>query len=189
MLAIVATTADYVIGGDHGQIPWSCRPDMLHFKYVTAGSLLVVGAKTYKSLAKNWPAGKEFLPGRGLVVLHRNSPEHALRTLVRDEDQWRLKFLSGDLPVTELYSECKEQAKEWNGLFVIGGAVIYDLFASFYDTIYLTTITIPTPITDSNPVHLGVRMRLKMASMSRHCLWKDTDAKTQVAAIFELLVR
>lgn len=61
--AILATTADHVIGKNDG-LPWKKqKSDMKHFKAYTSGQVCIVGRKTFESIGE--------LPGREFYVVTR----------------------------------------------------------------------------------------------------------------------
>lgn len=60
---IVAVSKNYVIGKD-GKLPWHIPADLKQFKELTMNGILFVGKNTAKTLPK--------LPGREVIVLHRN---------------------------------------------------------------------------------------------------------------------
>lgn len=62
--AVVARSQNGVIGVD-GDLPWTLRSDLRHFKKVTMGKPCLMGRKTWQSLP--FP-----LPGRPNLVLTRN---------------------------------------------------------------------------------------------------------------------
>lgn len=114
---IFARAKDNTIGHENG-IPWRCPSDLLRFKNLTKGQILVMGRKTWESLP-----GKK-LPGRTKFVL------------TRDRD-YRV-----DHPEVRVYTDARDilHLSEHLNLFVIGGAEIYDLFLPFTDYIYESLI-------------------------------------------------
>ena len=58
---IVAISEDGTIG-DKGKIPWHIREDLQRFKRLTMGHPIIMGRRTYESIAKP-------LPGRTNIVL------------------------------------------------------------------------------------------------------------------------
>ena len=188
MKAIIAATTKGIIGNKAGGLLWKCKPDMQHFKRMTTGNLLLVGASTYRDMAKSWPKDKEFLPDRALAIVHYNSSEDELRSYLRDEDQWKLSFHSGGT-TREIYEECEHLGSAWDGTYLIGGAVTYDLFIDYCDTIYLTTIKLaidiePSPLT----VSYGPIMTSKIMLSDWQAFSVDAiDETTKVEARFDLL--
>ncbi|VTU23747.1 dihydrofolate reductase [Variovorax sp. PBL-E5] len=102
---IFARAANGVIGRD-GTIPWHLPEDMAHFKRQTAGAPVIMGRKTWDSLAPRFRP----LPGRRNIVVTRQSDWHA-------EGAERAASLREALSLCE----AARVPEAW----VIGGAQIY----------------------------------------------------------------
>lgn len=114
---IVAKAANYVIGKDN-QTPWHLPTDMQHFRRTTLGHHVIMGSKTYESLARP-------LPGRKLIVLSRNAHYHApgCHTATDLQEALNLAEKAGETEV-----------------FIAGGSTIYQQTIAWVDKIYLTEI-------------------------------------------------
>lgn len=71
---VVAVSQDGVIGvvdekSPHGRLPWRIRSDLKHFKAITDGQVVVMGRKTFESLATEGAPGG--LPNRLNIVVSR----------------------------------------------------------------------------------------------------------------------
>lgn len=71
---VVAVSRDGVIGvvdekSPHGRLPWRIRSDLKHFKAITDGQVVVMGRKTFESLASEGAPGG--LPNRLNIVVSR----------------------------------------------------------------------------------------------------------------------
>lgn len=64
-IVLIAAIADNGVIGNDGDIPWSIREDMRHFREVTTGHVLLMGRTTYDSIGRP-------LPGRINIVLTRD---------------------------------------------------------------------------------------------------------------------
>lgn len=115
MTIIVAMTEDGLIGRD-GSLPWHYHDDMVHFKTLTMGHALLMGANTYESL----PSTK--LPGRTLYVASTRRDYPGV-TMVRD-----LAAFLASPPVD---------------LWIIGGASLYRATLPFADALEVTWIHAP----------------------------------------------
>jgi dihydrofolate reductase len=111
-----------VIGKD-GKVPWRLRSDMLRFKQLTEGHLVVMGRKTWESLKPPYRP----LPQRGNIVLTRDRTFDAHGALVVHD----LAALMGILRYVS------------DEIFVIGGAEVYDLFLQYASTLYITEVQAP----------------------------------------------
>jgi dihydrofolate reductase len=117
---IVAASTNNVIGKDN-LLLWSLPNDMKFFKNTTWGMPVVMGRKTYESLA----GGP--LPGRFNFVITRKAgwdPHHVKVQVVADLEQ-----AIGAARETD----CKE-------VFVIGGGQIYAESIGVADRIYMTRV-------------------------------------------------
>lgn len=106
IVGIVAVARNYAIGRD-GRLPWHYPADLKHFREVTTGNAVVMGARTWASLGKP-------LPNRFNVVLSSSSsvtpPPEVMRLMEKDEVIDLSRHLNRDT-------------------YIIGGAAIYKAFA------------------------------------------------------------
>jgi dihydrofolate reductase len=96
---------------------WPIKQDLLRFKAVTKGNIVVMGSKTYKSI------GESPLRDRLNLVMSRWSQKSDGVVFIKTVD--------------EAFAYAKEFGKD---LFVIGGAEIYKLFLPHADELQLTLI-------------------------------------------------
>jgi dihydrofolate reductase len=115
MKAIVAMTRNRVIG-QNNKIPWRLRGEQKWFQEVTMGHPILMGRKTFESIGRP-------LPGRRNLVVTRTG-NFAGVDLIRD--------LNAFDPTSY---ESHDQ-----GIFVIGGAEIYQALLDRCDTIYATIV-------------------------------------------------
>lgn len=64
-LVIVAAVGKNGVIGDHGRVPWHIPSDLKHFRKLSMGKPMLMGAKTYRSIGRA-------LPGRETIVLTRD---------------------------------------------------------------------------------------------------------------------
>lgn len=90
-------------------LPWHIQEDLQHFKETTAGQIVVMGRRTYRSIGKP-------LPNRRNIILTRTG-----------DKEKKGAFRGG--PGTELYSSLEEglaaTADDVRDTFIIGGASVY----------------------------------------------------------------
>lgn len=118
---VVAAAANGVIGRD-GQLPWRLPSDLKRFRALTLGKPIIMGRKTYESIAKP-------LDGRDNIVLSRqpgfNPPGVAV--VARIEDAIQLgRRLAAQQGVDEVA--------------IIGGAEVFGAALPLADRIYLTLV-------------------------------------------------
>ena len=112
---IVAMSENRVIGRNN-RLPWHLPADLQRFKALTMGHTIVMGRKTWDSIAR-------LLPGRRTVIVTRN----------------RGFRVDGAL-VTGSLQEAIEASRADAEIFVIGGEQIFRLALPLADRIYLTTV-------------------------------------------------
>jgi len=111
--AIAAMSENRVIGRGN-QIPWHLPEDFNWFKKMTTGRVIVMGRKTFESLAKP-------LPNRTTIVLSRSNFFHpAVQTI-------------SDLSRIDLTGESRD-------VFICGGAQVYAQALPLCSDLYLTLV-------------------------------------------------
>jgi dihydrofolate reductase len=117
VVLIVAVDPAGVIGADGG-IPWDLPEDMAHFERTTTGNPVVLGRRTYESIAAQVGGP---LPNRTNVVLSRGEPDLAADALVVDSVPAALRA-ADDAPSAD------------DRIFVAGGATVYEQCLPVADT-------------------------------------------------------
>lgn len=113
---IVAIGKNRAIGKDN-KLLWDIPEDMAHFKKITTGHTVIMGAKTYQSIGRP-------LPNRKNIVLSQDENFEAPGCEVRHS-------------LGEMLDEYKNSNEE---VFVIGGGMIYKLALPYADKLYLTIV-------------------------------------------------
>ena len=114
---IVAVAANGAIGYE-GDLPWRLPADLRHFKRLTMGHHLIIGRRTWESVAV-------ILPGRTMVVVTRD-----------------LEYRPGveGVLVAHSLNEALRLAEDDDEPFVAGGAGLYREALEIVDRVYLTRI-------------------------------------------------
>ena len=122
---IAAVAANGVIGADGG-MPWEFPEDMRHFKRTTTGHPVIVGRRTYESIAADVGGP---LPGRTNVVLSRSELDLPPAVVVAES-------------VEEALTAAAEAAAERgvDTVYVAGGGRVYEQFLPLADELVLTEI-------------------------------------------------
>jgi dihydrofolate reductase len=113
---IVAMASNRVIG-HQGDIPWKIPGEQKMFKEITLGHVVIMGRKTYESLACP-------LPGRTNIVVTRQSDYKA----------------PGCIIVHDLAGAIKSCPHNESEAFIIGGGLLYYEALNLADRIYLTLL-------------------------------------------------
>ena len=131
---IVARARDGAIGR-RGDLPWHVPADLRHFKRLTVGKPVIMGRKTFESIAARLGGP---LPGRHNIVVTRNSA-------------WNHPGVSVAANLAEAIASAgldpKSRAPE---IMVIGGAEIYAQALLFADRLYVTEIDLDIPDADAH---------------------------------------
>ena len=126
-IALIAAVAANGVIGDDGEMPWQLPADLQHFKETTMGNPVIMGRRTYESIAAriNGP-----LPGRHNIVLSRSDPDLHDGVVVAD---------SIEAAIAEATAVCELDATA-ERVFVIGGATVYEQFLAWADELVLTEL-------------------------------------------------
>jgi dihydrofolate reductase len=127
---VARSSPGHIIGCDN-RLPWHLRTDLVRFKEITLGHVIIMGRKTHESIGRA-------LPGRTTIVLSRRpSPAepNALQalqdtTLLWAPDRENALFLADIISIGKGHTD----------FFVIGGAEIFDMFADLFHKVYLTEV-------------------------------------------------
>lgn len=115
VIFVVAHDRNGVIGAG-GALPWHLPEDLKHFKALTLGKPVIMGRKTFDSIGKA-------LPMRRNIVLTRNA-----------------SFRPGGVEVAGSVDEVFAMTRNDPEIAVIGGAEIFNQFAPFVDTAFVTEV-------------------------------------------------
>jgi dihydrofolate reductase len=121
-LVLVAAVAENGVIGSDNALPWRLKSDMRRFRARTWGKPVVMGRKTFQSIAKP-------LPGRTNIVVSRDRSFSAPGTVVAPDLRAALTSARGDA----LRSAAAE-------IVVIGGADIYAQTLPIADRLDLTLV-------------------------------------------------
>lgn len=113
---IVAYGKDYQIGLNN-QMLWHISQDFKNFKKITSGHHILMGRKTFESIGKP-------LPNRTSLVLSQSTFEHTGVNVYTD--------------LEKAINYAKENGEK--ELFIIGGALIYDLAFDLVDRMYVSEV-------------------------------------------------
>lgn len=109
--------------GNKGELLFSIPEDMMNFKRLTTGHIVVMGRKTYESLKR-----KDGLPNRTNIVVSRDSNLDCGKCI-----------LQTNMDDAMAYAE-ELAKKEEKDIYVIGGEALYTHFYDKVDYLYLTSV-------------------------------------------------
>jgi dihydrofolate reductase len=124
-IVLIVAVADNGVIGDAGGMPWHFPEDMRHFKETTTGHPVILGRRTYESIASEIDGP---LPERTNIVLSRGSPD------VPEE----VRVVSSIDAAVEVAETAASETSE--PIFVAGGARVYEQFLPLADRMIRTEI-------------------------------------------------
>lgn len=119
-ISILVAVAENGVIGRAGRLPWRLAGDLQRFKRLTMGHTIVMGRKTWESIARP-------LPGRHMVVVSRQ-PNYCV-------DVTGVEMAGSLAAALE-----KAKASGDDEAFVVGGAELYRLALAIADRLYLTRV-------------------------------------------------
>lgn len=122
-VVLIAAVARNGVIGSEGGMPWHYPADLAHFKELTTGHPVVMGRRTYESIAAALGGP---LPGRTTVVLSTRELDLPDGAVLAGSVEEALA-LAADAPGGET-------------VFVAGGASVYEQFLAHADRMVLTEI-------------------------------------------------
>jgi dihydrofolate reductase len=126
IVLVAAVAANGVIGRDGG-MPWHLPEDLAHFKQTTTGHPVVMGRRTYESIAADVGGP---LPERTSVVL--------TTTGVDADDERVVEAASVEAALAAASADARERGVET--VYVVGGATVYEQFLPHADRLVLTEL-------------------------------------------------
>jgi dihydrofolate reductase len=119
-VSIIAAVAENGVIGRDGTLPWRLSADLRRFKQLTTGHTIIMGRRTWESIARP-------LPGRRMIVVSRQ-PGYRVDT--------------DGIEVAASFEAALERAAALRDdeAFVIGGAALYKDALPRADRLYLTRI-------------------------------------------------
>lgn len=128
-LVLVAAVAEDGTIGDAGGMPWHYPADLAHFKRLTTGHPVIVGRKTYESIADRLGGP---LPDRTSVVLTTRP--------IGDDDLPDGAIVASD-PETAVERAAADAADRGvDEIYVIGGATVYEAYLDRADRLEITEV-------------------------------------------------
>lgn len=121
-VAIVAAVARNGVIGVDGDMPWELPADLAHFKETTLGHPVVMGRRTYESIAARLDGP---LPGRTNIVMSRGDPDLPEGVVLVDSVEAALDAAA---------------ATGSDVVYVVGGGTIYEQFLPLADRLVLTEV-------------------------------------------------
>jgi len=120
-LVLVAAVAENGVIGRDGTMPWHYPEDLKRFKRLTTGHPVVMGRRTYESIAARLDGP---LPDRTTVVLSRSA----------------LELPEGAVHASDAGEAVALAAARDDVAFVAGGATVYEAFLPLADRLELTEL-------------------------------------------------
>ena len=125
---VVAMDEKGGIGKNH-RIPWHLRDDLIRLKKLTVGNIVILGRKTYDSMASYYDISGRTMPGKMYLVITRE------KNYIPSRDN--VKPVSS---VDEAITFARRDLAKNGEVFIIGGGQIFKQSMHFADKIYLTIV-------------------------------------------------
>jgi dihydrofolate reductase len=131
MIAIIAAHDKNRVIGKEDRVPWRLAKDRVLLKELTLGNTVILGRKSYDSMAWYYDHSGRPMPGKTYIVVTHNPDYQATRpnaqiALSPQDALLQAKKLSGDA-------------------YVIGGEHIFSAFLPLADRLYLTIVDANVP--------------------------------------------
>lgn len=129
ILSIIAAIGKNNELGKKNDLLWNLPIDMKHFRETTRGHTVVMGQKTFESLARD-ESGRQIgrlLPNRRNIILTQD----------KNFEKEGAEIVYSVPEAIELLSKTTQKDEE---VFVIGGGIIYKLFIDKADKLYITHV-------------------------------------------------
>ena len=117
-VTVIAAVAQNGVIGSNGRIPWDIPEDMMHFKWLTMGNVLIMGRKTFESIGVP-------LEGRKTIVVTKTA-------------QYSGEILTA--PSLEAALELAQSLDFGDEIFICGGGEIYSEGIAYADALCLTEL-------------------------------------------------
>src|SRR5277367_3957552 len=119
---IVARSYPGNVIGYKNKLPWHLKSDLKRFREITMDHVIIMGRTTFESIGR-------VLPRRTNVVMSRNSLYQNENGQIIDEET--NLYVTATFEDALFYSDVVSILREKKDIFVIGGSMLYDLFAPF----------------------------------------------------------
>ena len=121
--------------GIGNRLPWHIPEDLVYFRKMTLGNIMIMGRKTFESIPDT------VLRGRIPVVLSRSEqpPKHLQDRIAKNGVYYTTIERCFDIVHTILYREKRELLR----VFVIGGAEIFRTFYPYVSRLFITNVEYP----------------------------------------------
>ncbi|WAK04266.1 dihydrofolate reductase [Methylobacter sp. YRD-M1] len=118
-LNIIAALSTNLVIGHNGKLPWHIPNDLVNFKALTFGHIVIMGRKTWESL----PSGMRPLKGRTNIVVTR-----------------KMGYVADEAIVVSSFEKALAACAPSKNVFVIGGSELYTAAIPVASRLYLTEI-------------------------------------------------
>lgn len=122
MICVVAAAAKNRVIGRSGGIPWDIPEDRAYFKALTTGGAVIMGRKTFESIGRP-------LPKRLNIVISGSKTFNG-----------RMLRTAQSLPEAVRIAERYSHRKPLTGIFICGGAAVYEEGLEIADRVCLTEL-------------------------------------------------
>jgi len=126
-IGIIAGVARNNIIGNEGGIPWKIKGEQKRFKSLTMHNIVIIGSRTYISMAKYASSDEEILHGRVKIVVSSHHESIFGKNI--------MTACSLDDAINKAKSKYPEK-----DIYLIGGSRIYQEGMQYADSLYINEI-------------------------------------------------
>jgi dihydrofolate reductase len=119
-VSIIAAVAENGVIGRDGKLPWHLSADLRRFKRLTMGHTIIMGRRTWESIARP-------LPGRRMIVTSR-------------QPEYRVDVPGVDVATSLDGALALARAAGDDEVFIIGGGALYREALPLADRLYYTSV-------------------------------------------------
>ena len=122
LISIIAAVTENNVIGNNGNLPFKQKDDLLRFKFLTKGNVVIMGRKTFDSIGG-------LLPDRTNIVISHNAKT---RALLRLKGAVVFDRLTRAIDYVKITYTCN--------CYIIGGGQIYMQALPLVDRLYITKV-------------------------------------------------
>jgi dihydrofolate reductase len=131
-ISLIAALSENRVIGNEGQIPWHIKADLIRFRDLTLGHVVIMGRKAFESMNEYYKKAGKPLPDRIHIVATRDKNYHIDSGFRRNDKDFVVYSIEEAIDLAK-----KLEKRE---IFISGGGQIYEQGIKYADKLYLTVI-------------------------------------------------
>lgn len=127
MISLIAAMDKNRLIGKEDRVPWKLRDDLIRLKQRTQGHTVILGRKTYESMAWYYDKSGREMPAKTYIVLTRDPNYRPARS-------------SGKVAHSAEEAIALAESLGDDQIFINGGTSVYETMLPYADIVYLTEV-------------------------------------------------